>query len=98
MDINQALRSAVLTGKTIVGRKRSFKAIGKDDIKLFIMASNFPDDQKTIIEDSKIPYYVFKGSNIEMGFACGKTFPISVLSIIDPGNSNILDLRAEPNG
>jgi len=98
MDINQALRSAVLTGKTIIGRKRSFKAIGKDDIKLFIMASNFPDDQKPTIEESKIPYYIFKGSNIEMGFACGKTFPISLLTIIDPGNSDILDLRTEPNG
>ena len=98
MDINQALRSAVLTGKTIVGQKRSFKAIEKEDIQLFIMASNFPEDRKAIIEESKIPYYVFKGSNIEMGFACGKTFPISLLSVIDPGNSNILDLRKESNG
>jgi len=98
MDINQALRSAVLTGKTIVGRKRSFKAIGKEDIKLFIMASNFPEDGKQVIEDSKIPYYTFRGSNIEMGFACGKTFPISLLTIIDPGNSDILDLRTGTNG
>ncbi len=95
MDINQALRSAVLTGKTIIGRKRSFKAIGKDDVKLFILASNFPEDQKTVIEESKIPFYVFKGKNTEMGFACGKTFPISLLAIIEPGNSDILDLRKE---
>ena len=98
MDINQALRSAVLTGKTIVGRKRSFKAIGKEDIKLFIMASNFPKDKKQQIEDSKVPYYEFKGTNIEMGFACGKSFPISLLTVIEPGNSGILDLRTEPNG
>ncbi|HID72234.1 MAG TPA: 50S ribosomal protein L30e [Thermoplasmata archaeon] len=98
MDINQAMRSAVLTGKTIIGRKRSFKAIGKEDIKLFILASNFPEDKKKVIEESRIPYYVYKGTNVEMGYACGKTFPISLLAVIDPGNSNILDLRKETNG
>ena len=33
----------------------------------------------------------FLGNNIELGTACGKYFRVSVLSITDPGDSDILN-------
>ena len=54
---------------------------------------------------SEIEYYAmlaktgvhhYTGNNIELGTACGKYFRVSVLSITDPGDSDII--RSMPSG
>lgn len=54
---------------------------------------------------SEIEYYAmlaktgvhhYTGNNIELGTACGKYFRVSVLSITDPGDSDII--RSMPTG
>ena len=39
---------------------------------------------------SKTGVHHYTGNNIELGTACGKYFRVSVLSITDPGDSDII--------
>lgn len=39
---------------------------------------------------SKTGVHEYHGNNIELGTACGKLFHVSMLSITDPGDSDII--------
>lgn len=93
MDINRALRVAVNTGKVSFGTGWIKRNALKGGAKLIIVASNCPDDRFKGKEYSNVPVYQFQGTNVELGTACGKPFPISVLAIIEPGSSEILVLK-----
>ncbi len=94
MDINKALRTLVSTGKVYFGINEAKKALKAGKAKLIIISSNCPqgfiDD---LNEYKKISTHNFKGTNIELGSSCAKPFPISVLTVIRPGKSNIMQLK-----
>jgi len=64
------------------------------DSKLVLVSNNCPPLRKSEIEYyamlSKTTVHHFAGSNSELGTACGKLFKCSVLSITDPGDSDII--------
>ena len=94
MDINKALRSAISTGKVFFGIEETKKALSKGDAKLVILSSNCPDQFKDNLTGiKKFSTYNFKGTNVELGSACGKPFTISILTIVKPGKSNIMQLK-----
>ena len=96
VDINKLLRAAVNSGEVQFGIKQATKAIKNKKAKLIITASNCsPDHLKTIQRQRTVPIYSYKGTNVELGAACGKPFSISSLAIIDEGNSNILKALSE---
>lgn len=93
MDINKALKTAVTKGKVIFGFDQTLKALKSGKAKLIIVSSNCPDEHRSMIgEHKKVPLHRFSGTNIDLGSACGKPFSISVLSVLDPGDSEILAL------
>lgn len=83
-----AIRLTVESGKVGFGSR---KAVA-DDVKLLIIAKNAPEKIRENISKSKIPVLEFDGSTMQLGAVCGKPFPVSVLSVLDEGNSNILEL------
>jgi len=87
--IISAIRLAVESGKVEFGSR---KGIIATDAKLLVIAKNTPDKVKSALKDSKIPVMEFEGTTMELGSVCGKPFPVSVLSVYDAGNSNILEL------
>lgn len=89
-DINRALKMAIETGKVFIGQEQSIKAIKNDKAKLVIIANNCPKEFLKKIE--KVSIYKFKGNNVELGAVCGKPFPISTLTIIEEGESDILSI------
>ena len=94
MDINKALRSAVSTGKVYFGINETKKAITAGKAKLVIISSNCPKDYIDDINKlKKVSTYNFRGSNVDLGSTCGKPFPVSVLTIVKPGKSTILQLK-----
>ena len=94
MDINKALRSAVSTGKVYFGINETKKAISNGKAKLVIISSNCPKDYIDAINSfKKVSTYNFRGSNVDLGSTCGKPFPVSVLTVVKPGKSNILQLK-----
>jgi large subunit ribosomal protein L30e len=94
--LTSALRLTVESGKVQFGARTGIVASLLGKAKLFVIASNTPSDTRSRItsyaEKSGIPVIEYDGSTMELGSVCGKPFPVSVLSIYDPGTSNILDL------
>jgi large subunit ribosomal protein L30e len=96
IDINKAIATTVKTGKVLFGANNAMKSVKTGRAKLFLLAANCP---KRIREDieyysklSAIPVIIYNGTSIDLGAACGKTFIVSVLTVRDPGDSDILKL------
>jgi large subunit ribosomal protein L30e len=89
MDLNRALRTATKTGKVIFGTAQARKAVVAKQGRLLVLANNCPD--KDLGEQKAIPVLQFPGSNRELGAACGKPFPVSAVTIMEPGDSQILE-------
>ncbi len=96
MDINKSIRIAVDSGKVVLGSKKAFKNVALGKGKLIIIAENCPTEIKNDILHycslSSLPTFIFQGTSIELGAVCGKPFPVSALTIIAPGDSDILKL------
>ncbi len=93
MDINKVLKTAVTTGKVLFGYEQTEKAVKAKKAKLIIVSSNCPDRHLALLDEHKdIPFHRFSGNNIELGSACGKPFSVSILSVLNAGESEILIL------
>lgn len=94
MDLNKAIRFAVDTGKVELGTEKAKKLALLGGAKLIMLATNIPKNALRDIEHysklSNVPIIEFRGTSIELGTICGKPFPVSVLSVIDEGHSDIL--------
>ncbi|XP_034472109.1 60S ribosomal protein L30-like [Drosophila innubila] len=85
---------AMKSVKYCLGYKQTLKTLRQGKAKLVLIANNTPSLRK-----SEIEYYAMfaksevehnSGSNIELGTACGKYFRVCILSITDPGDSDII--------
>ncbi len=98
MSFESALKAVLRTGKIVIGSKETLKEVKHGRAKLVVVASNAPkhikDDIMYYAKLSNIPVYVYPGSSVELGALCGKPFVIAALAVIDPGDSNILELVA----
>jgi large subunit ribosomal protein L30e len=94
MDIQRALRNVVSTGKVYLGAAQAKKAITKGEAKLVIVAAGSPDSEtlKTQTSSKGVAFYEYGGKGTELGPACGKPFPVSVLTVLEAGESDILQL------
>ncbi len=99
MDIGREIRKAAESGRVLFGTKSAIQALKTGEAKLVIVASNVP---KKTRED--IAYYsglagtrthTYEGSGVELGTACGKPFIISVVTVISPGESNLLMVEGQ---
>jgi large subunit ribosomal protein L30e len=94
VDISKALRTAVDTGQVLLGSEQSVKSVLRGEGKLVVLAKNCPDRTKQSLAHyaqlSQIPILPFEGSSLELGTVCGKPHPISVLTVLQEGHSDIL--------
>ncbi|MGI0100752.1 MAG: 50S ribosomal protein L30e [Candidatus Micrarchaeaceae archaeon] len=93
-DISNDIRLAVDSGKIAFGINSASQSILSNEAKMVIIASKNKGDRLGDIQHlatiSDVRVHVFNGTPMDLGVICGKPFSVSVLSIIDPGNSNIL--------
>ncbi len=98
-DLSGDIRLAVDSGKSRLGIKSVIESLNDGTTQLVIVASSnregTVDDIGHLAKISGKRVMVFKGNPRELGSVCGKPFPISALSILDPGNSKILESREE---
>jgi large subunit ribosomal protein L30e len=96
IDVNKQIEIAVRTGKVSFGVKEALDAARFAKAKLLIMASNCPAPHRLDIleyaKQSSVPVYDYRGSSVDLGGACLKPFLISVLTVKEPGDSEILKL------
>lgn len=94
IDVAKSIRLCVDSGEVRMGAKNALKLALKADQKLLVLASNCPqhvaEDLKRACGLSQVPVLDFKGTSMELGVVCGKPFPISALSVLNEGDSDIL--------
>jgi large subunit ribosomal protein L30e len=99
MDVNRALRTAVQTGKVLIGTKETLRSIDEGKARLIVLANNTPDTWTSRIEqraqERGVPLYRFAGSNGELGPACGKPFSVAALAVLEAGESDVLALARQ---
>merc|ERR1719241_43279 len=99
-SINTRLALVMKSGKTSLGYSTTLKTLRQGKSKLILIANNCPALRKSLIEYyamlAKTGVHHFQGDNKELGTACGKYYRVSCLSILDPGDSDII--RSLPGG
>ena len=93
-DLSNDIRLAIDSGKVALGVNNASKSILSKSAKLIVIASKNKSgrmgDMMHIAKLSGIKVEVFEGTSMDLGVVCGKPYSVSVLSVIEPGNSNIL--------
>ena len=96
IDVNKAIATVVKTGKIQLGANSALQSAKSKKARLIIVASNCPQSIREDIEYScklsDIPVSIYNGSSLDMGAVCGKPFGVSVLTVREPGDSNILKI------
>ncbi|WP_292319353.1 50S ribosomal protein L30e [Caldisphaera sp.] len=96
VSFEKELKNLTKNGKYYLGVSKAIKSILKGEAKMVIIADNIPLSYREKIEKgaklSNIPVYVFKGTSLELGALIGKPFKVSSISVVDTGDSRILDL------
>ena len=94
-DLTNDIRLAVDTGKVSLGYREVIKAVNTNSAKVVVVAEK---GKKSIIEDinhmckiAGIRLIKFKGGSMELGTVCGRPYSVNSLSVIEPGNSNIVN-------
>lgn len=96
MDFNISLRKAIKTGTVILGKNQTLECIKEGKAQLVVVATNAPEDvREALTAQESVDVYTFEGSSVQLGVACGKPFMVSALAITDPGDSDILTLKAK---
>jgi large subunit ribosomal protein L30e len=94
MDVSKSIRLCVDSGKVKLGSKNALKLALRGEPKLLIVAANTPretvNDVKKAALDSGVPVLDFAGTGLDLGRACGKPFIVSVLAVLEAGDSDIL--------
>ncbi len=96
MDIQKSIRMASDTGKVLLGHNSSVQSINQGKPKIVLIAKNVSQDVMIEITKkcklSEVPHYIYEGTSMELGSVCGKPYPISIMSVLEEGDSDILDL------
>ena len=93
-NINSRLQLVMKSGKYTLGYRSTLKSLRSGKSKLIIISNNCPPLRKSEVEYyamlAKTEVMHYNGGNADLGTACGKYFRVSMLSISDAGDSDIL--------
>lgn len=100
MNVNEELNTLEKTGEFVLGSNESLDATGAGESKLTILSATCPPDTREKIEEyakeNDIPLYSYAGGSKDLGLALGKPFLVSVMAVIESGDSSIQELGEVP--
>ncbi|TET58407.1 MAG: 50S ribosomal protein L30e [Promethearchaeota archaeon] len=101
-DVDTNIKVAYKTGKILYGKNQILKNLFRENpFKMLIMSNNCPSELMTQINHlnsllkDKLFIHKYKGSSWDLGLACAKPYMISVMGIIDFGDSDLISLRTK---
>uniref|UniRef100_A0A0A0K2L6 Ribosomal protein eL8/eL30/eS12/Gadd45 domain-containing protein n=1 Tax=Cucumis sativus TaxID=3659 RepID=A0A0A0K2L6_CUCSA len=99
MRASTTLTLIMKSGKYALGYKTVLKTLMNSKGKQIIIANNCPPVRKSEIKYyailAKVGVHHYNGSNVDLGTVCGKYYRECCLSIIDPGDSDIIKSMPE---
>lgn len=94
-DLKRHFEVIARTGKMILGFRQSYLSVLNRRAKLIVLSGNCPRKiEREMVVACKMtgtPYIKVDISSVELGYMVGKPFSAAVISILDPGSSNILE-------
>lgn len=97
MDIKKQIKNAIETGEVLMGTKKAIDALLNREPKLIIIASNIPNEQKDSLQYygmlAGIPVVMIKDDITELGSSLGRSHGVAALTVIDAGESTILEVN-----
>jgi len=101
-DISNDIRLAVDSGVTAIGARSVLRSVKGDRARLVIVAARGKEGSRGDIEHlakvAEVPVVEYDGTPVDLGTLCGKPFSVSMLSVIEAGNSKILDALQSKSG
>ncbi len=96
VDLETSISVARKSGKTKIGMKYAIKAAMLKEAKLIVVASNAPKELREDLEYyaglSGVPVVEYPKTSQDLGVVCGRPHLTSAVTIIHPGDSDILDV------
>ena len=94
VDVDRILKNTVSKGTVSIGTKQTTSVVKNGKAKLVVIATNCPSETEifTLVKKNKVPLYQYQANSVELGYACGKNFPVSVFAVLDDGNANVMQL------
>jgi len=101
-DVDTNIKVAYKTGKIVYGKNQVLKSIKRSyPFKMLIVSNNCPTElinqlnyYNSLLKD-QIFIYKYKGSSWDLGLACAKPYMISIIGIIDFGDSALISLKTK---
>ncbi len=95
-ELEREIKNVVRTGKYILGSRRSLRAMLVGKTKAVVVAERIlPTIEADVLHYAKlggIPVVRYPGTSYELGLLCGKQFPVSVMAILDFGESRLAEV------
>ena len=84
------------TGDVALGQNTVEKVVAENKAQLVIVAQNAPAKVRAILAAAEgLSVYEFNGSSRQLGKEIGRDHMVSVLAVVDAGESDILSLKSE---
>ncbi|MHA1914952.1 MAG: 50S ribosomal protein L30e [Promethearchaeota archaeon] len=100
-DVNSNIRVAFKTGKFVYGKNQVLRHLREDSFKMIITSNNCPDElmaqliyYNSLLKD-KVYIHRYMGSSWDLGLTCAKPYMISVIGVVNEGDSDLLSLRTK---
>lgn len=92
--VGSKLALVMKSGKVALGYKSTLKQLRNGKAKAILVANNCPPLRRSEIEYfamlTKTTLHHFAGNNKALGVACGKFFEVSVMSVTESGDSDLI--------
>ncbi|KAG8861487.1 60S ribosomal protein L30 [Tulasnella sp. 330] len=99
-SLTAKLTLVVKSGKYSCGYKTALRHMRSGKAKLILISGNTPPLRKSEIEYyamlSKTSVHHFTGTNVALGTAAGKLFRVGIMTILDQGDSDLLNIVETP--
>ena len=94
VDVDKVLKNTVKKGNVKIGTRLTKRAINDGIAKFVVLANNCPHAAgiNKLASSKNIPVYQYDSTSIDLGYACGKAFAVSVFAVLDDGDSTLLQL------
>ena len=100
-DVDTNIRVAYKTGKFIYGKNQVLIHLRNSTFKMIVISNNCPTELVnqlnyyiSLMKD-KIYIHKYKGSSWDLGLVCAKPYMISVIGVIQEGDSDLLTLKTK---
>lgn len=102
MKVEEELREAERTGEVVLGSNETLKETESNNSSLTVISMSAPVEVEEKLEkyseENDIPIHRYDGGSKDLGLALGEPFSVSVLAVLDPGKSNVLEFGGLESG